>query len=332
MNSSDKETDALLEVIGSSVVHTYFNTLLDKARYIKSKTKSSLTDCYKFAISEYIKDINTPEFYKNIIKDIRFYTVISTIYSDISSIQCINLYSALFVPKHYFQSMNQNQKNDILSMILRNSIQNFNNVLLSDYLSAIIDGCANQQSTVEELQNLFFQKIKFERDQMYNKFIKSEIEHKQNNTRIKPNSLLTNSSNLSNQDKSKIILNITEKYKNCIEGYNTIKEKNKALKSKYNNIITQCKEVQNICLGQLKIMKSYETEITKLKSMNTKLANELNQTQYKLKKIEANSTLELGNSLHMNNLSSSNNHTNDNDDFNISEFKQPEYLDSDDDV
>jgi hypothetical protein len=170
-NNYDKETNALLEVIGSSVVHTYFNILLDKARYIKSKTNTSLTDCYKFAISEYIKDINTPEFYKSLIKDIRFYTVISTIYSDISSIQCINLYSALFVPKHYFNSMNDNQKNDILFMILRNSIQNFNNVLLSDYLSAIIDD-RNNPSTIEELQNLFVQKITYEREQMYNKFIK----------------------------------------------------------------------------------------------------------------------------------------------------------------
>jgi hypothetical protein len=291
--------------------------------------------------------------------------------------------------------MNENQKNDILSMILKNSIQNFNNVLLSDYLSAIIDGNSNQQSTVEELQNLFFQKIKFERDQMYNKFIKSENEHKQNSTRTKPNNLLSNSSHLSNQDKNKIILNITEKYKNCIEGYNTIKEKNKTLKSKYNNIITQCKEVQNICLGQLKIMKSYETEIHKLKNINSKLTNELNHAQIKIKKLESNNvqrsfssssnindTLELGNSLNMYSITSSNDLTKDNNvqrspsqssiannvqrspsqysiannvqrspsqysiannvqrspsqssiannDFNISEFKQPEYLDSDD--
>jgi predicted nuclease with TOPRIM domain len=141
---------------------------------------------------------------------------------------------------------------------------------------------------------------------------------------MKENKCITS---LSNNDKSKILLNITEKYKNCIDGYNTIKEKNKMLKSKYSNIINQCKEVQSICLNQLKMMKSYEQEIHKLTQENHKL-NQVNQTlKLKVSKLESaalcDNTLELGSSSY--GLSAQ---TEDND-FNISGFQQPQYLDSD---
>ena len=180
-----KKILSLLDVLGSTIVDIFYNHMYDRAISMKEKTENNITACYCTAITEYVKTSDSPEFYKTLINSIHYYTRVSTIYSDLSFIDCINLYASLFIPEVYIQSLTEKQKHDILSMVLRDTIKSFSNELLSNYLSLIID--EHQDPTnISLLQDIILKELVKHREVSYSRFIKCEQPNKKQIDTSKP--------------------------------------------------------------------------------------------------------------------------------------------------
>lgn len=266
-----KKILSLLDVLGSTIVDIFYNHMYDRAISMKEKTENNITTCYCTAITEYIKTSDTPEFYKTLINSIHYYTRISTIYSDLSFIDCINLYASLFIPEVYIQSLTEKQKHDILSMVLRNTIKSFSNDLLSNYLALIID--EHQDPTnISLLQDIILRELVKHRDVNYSKFIKCEQPNKgtvetpktlSKKTIVMPKILKT----------QKTLTKLNRLYKQSVDDKNKLKSKNAELQNKYKSLVDQCKDLQTMLLTQIALYKDKELELISIK----KKTNQLNQ-------------------------------------------------------
>ncbi len=263
-NNLDNQTISLLDIIGSSIINIYYNHLYDKAIYLKEKNNKSITDCYKCSIKDYVENIDNSKFYTTLLQSIHFYTSVSTCYNDISYIQCINLYSKLFIPDQYHLSMTEKQKNNVLFMILKNSILKFTEKILSNYLNVIIDDHNNRDNIVE-LQDVSLRIILQEREDNYRKFVRLDT---QKNT---PNPV------------NKVLINLSDKYRKCVTDYNDLTIKYNDIKTKHTNLIDNIKQLQELCLHQIQLHKKTEIEINKLKHDNQILSEKLKQVDEKNK-------------------------------------------------
>ena len=220
----DKQTLSFLDIIGSAVIDNFYNNLYDKAIHMKERTNKSITECYRASILNYIKDNDSPSFYKNLINNIQFYTKISTCYDDIGYIQTVNLYSQLFIPNQYFMSMTENQKNNILFMILKETINQLSHNIISNYIMMIIDDHNNSENVLF-LQNEILKILLQQREKSYSNFIKIEGDKKQKVLVPK-----------SNKKTTQVILSMGKRYKKCVDDYNNLKVKFNDLKTKYNDL------------------------------------------------------------------------------------------------
>lgn len=306
-NKFDKEVVSLLDIIGSSVVDNFYNHLYDKAIAIKERTNKSITESYRLTIINYIKDHDSPIFYKKLIESIQFYTKMATCYDDISYIQCINLYSKLFIPDQYFMSMTENQKNNLLFMVLKASINTFTQHILSSYISIIIDDHMNSENVVI-LQNVFLEILLAQRDESYSKFIKVEQSTGGKGVKI---------STKKNKHKDQIMIKLTKKYKKCIDDYNKLKRKYEDIKSKYNDLQLKGKEMQELFLNQLNDYKSATNEIEHLKK---------HIMSSKPKKVEFVNSIEDDEESKEDKISKNNDYSTE---FSFSILEEPNYIDDD---
>jgi hypothetical protein len=268
----DKEVLSLLDIIGSSIVDTFYNHLYDKAVHMKERSNRSITECYKVAVATYLKSDDSPMYYKGLIESIQFYTKMATCYDDISYMQCINIYAKLFVPDQYFMSMTETQKTNMLFMVLKESIKEFSMIVLMNHISPIIDDHMNQDNVVI-LQNQFLEILVKHREQSYSKFIK--VEQK------KPVVVSTKS-----VKKNPNIINFSKKYKQCVEAYNALKTKHEDLKSRYDELSSKGKEVQGMFLDQIHKYKAMELQLNKAVGRCATLEQMLKQVSKREPKVE----------------------------------------------
>lgn len=249
-----KKVLSLLDVIGSTIVNIFYNHMYDRAIFMKDRTGEAITDCYKQAITEYVKTSNTQEFYKLIMNTIVYYTHISTVYSDISFADCINLYSGLFVPDVYNNSLTEKQKHDVLFMVLRNSIKVFSENLIEHHLALIID--EHQDPTnLAVLQDCILKELVKNRDLIYNQFIQSSKQKKSSKSTKKPPSKKNPVKRLASNQTQKTLLKISNLYKKAVEDRTTLKNKYADLQHKYTSLSDKTKQLQDTCIQQMKILK-----------------------------------------------------------------------------
>lgn len=260
-----KKVLSLLDVLGSTIVDIFYNHMYDRAIAMKERTENNITTCYKAAIVEYANTRDTTEFYKTLINSIHHYTRISTIYNDLSFVDCINLYSSLFIPEIYIKSLTEKQKHDVLSMVLRETVKTFSDKLLEDYLAIIIDE-HDDPTNIPLLQDTILKELVKHRNNSYTRFINCE--------RTNKNKVLDNpSEKVINKPKiipkiiktQKTLTKLNKLYKQAISDKNKIKDKHAQLQSKYNALVDQSKELQNMFLEQLKVYKTQETELESVK-------------------------------------------------------------------
>ena len=308
----DKQVLSLLDIIGSAIVDNFYNHLYDKAIALKEKTNKSITECYRGVVITYVKDNDSQQFFKKLIESIQFYTKITLMYDNISYIECISLYSKLFIPDQYFLSMTENQKNNILFMVLKSSIDIFTQNILSSYINLIID--EHNSDNALFLQNLFLEILLAQRSQSYDKFIKTE------QTVYKAKGVKINTKK--NKFKDQVMLKITNKYKKCIDDYKEMKHKYTDIKHKYNTLNQKSKEMQDMCLAQLNQAKLANLEINKLK----KIINDLEHRYASKKNVSFDLEETKDNSNYPNNRQSYQN------DFTFDDVMSgPTYLEGDDD-
>lgn len=260
MSLQQKKILSLLDVLGSTVVDIFYNHMYDRAIAMKEKTERDITGCYREAICEYVNTRDRPEFYKMLINSIHYYTRISTIYNDLSFVECINLYASLFIPDVYIRSLTEKQKHDVLSMVLRETIKTFSDRLLEDYLGVIIDE-HQDPSNIALLQDCVLKELVKQRDFSYSRFMSCEKPQTAASSGVKlaktvaPRILKT----------QKTMTKLNRLYKQALEDKTKLKGKHSELQSKYKSLVEQSKELQHMFLKQLKLYKEREIEMQTLK-------------------------------------------------------------------
>jgi hypothetical protein len=255
-----KKILSLLDVLGSTIVDIFYNHMYDRAIAMKEKTEQNITTCYRAAISDYVNTRDRPEFYKMLINSIHYYTRISTIYNDLSFVDCINLYASLFIPEVYIRSLTEKQKHDMLSMVLRETIKSFSDQLQSDYLALIIDE-HQDPSNVSLLQDCILKELVKQRDFNYSRFMSCE---KANQSKPAPAGVkIEKTPRIVKTQKTLTKLN--RLYKQALEDKTKLRGKYSELQGKYKSLVEQSKELQVMLLKQLKLYKEQEGEMLVLK-------------------------------------------------------------------
>lgn len=264
MNRQQEKIISLLDVAGSTIVDIFYNHMYDRAIAMKEKTEHNITDCYRSAILDYVKSSDSTNFYKVLMNSIHYYTKVSTIYHSISLVNCIDLYASLFVPEVYLQSFTEKQKNDILSMVLRETIKEFSTELLTNHLAIIID--EHQDDTnIGVLQDVILRELIKHRDKSYLRFV--QCEKKKSSAEKTPKIDKKNPVLKSNQTQ-KTLIKLTRLYKESIDDKTKLKKRNAELQSKYKSVVTQCKDLQTMLLNQIRLYKTKESELSEYLSSN----------------------------------------------------------------
>jgi len=256
-----KKILSLLDVVGSTIVDIFYNHMYDRAIALKEKTEQNITACYCSTITDYVKTKDTPEFYKTLINSIHYYTRVSTSYTQISFVDCINLYASLFIPDVYIRSLTEKQKHDVLSMVLRETVKSFADKLLADYLALIIDE-HQDPSNISLLQDCILKELILHRDSSYKRFVSCEKDKpKRTGLRIK-----TIGNSASKMIKTqKMLTKLNSLYRQALEDRTKLKTKNEDLQTKYKTLADQFKEMQTMMLNQIKLYRSQEDELIALK-------------------------------------------------------------------
>ncbi len=256
-----KKILSLLDVVGSTIVDIFYNHMYDRAIVLKEKTEQNITACYCSAITDYVKTKDTPEFYKTLINSIHYYTRVSTSYTQLSFVDCINLYASLFIPDVYIRSLTEKQKHDVLSMVLRETVKSFADKLLADYLALIIDE-HQDPSNISLLQDCVLKELIQHRDSSYKRFVACEQDKpKRAGVRIKS----TVNSTSKAVKTQKMLSKLNSLYRQAVEDRTKLKTKNEDLQTKYKALADQFKEMQTMMLNQIKLYRMQEDELMSLK-------------------------------------------------------------------
>jgi hypothetical protein len=247
---------SLLDVIGSTIVDIFYNHMYDRAIGLREKKGYTITDAYRLVITEYMNDVHTPHFYKTLINSIHYYTRISTVYNNMSFVECIDLYIGLFVPRMYIVSLNQQQKHDIFSLALQNTMIEFSNDIVTNQLQMIIDEHLDP-TNIEILQDNILRILTHQRELSYSNFLDSQ----------KTTNVQHTSSKSSKSNGNKALEKITVAYKQSIEDRVKIKNKYLKLQMKYNNTNKQLNELKTLFLKQIEAYKIQNKELMELKAV-----------------------------------------------------------------
>jgi len=263
MNSQTLNNDntvlTLLDVCGSCITDIMYNFLFDRAIAIHEKTSIGLSEAYRQVLTDYVNESNTPKFYSNILNTLHHYVRMSTIFNMISYPDCISLYAGFFVPQMYVGSMTSEQKLNILTMVLGNTVRDFVVKIKNDYIGFIIDD-HNDPTNIEILQDCILKIITNQRNQNYDKFIQSQ---KTNNVQCEPSESIVKSKNKTINHKS--LIKLSTAFKKSIARKNALETKNHALVKKNKQLSQQFTELKDILLKQIAIQKDQYRTIESLK-------------------------------------------------------------------
>lgn len=244
----------LLDVAGSCIVDIIYNHIYDRAIAVHEKTSTGITECYRRALSDYVNESNSPRFYSMLLNSIHHYTRMSTIYNDISYIDCVNFYASLFVPHMYMESLTSEQKVNILTMVLGNVVRGLVDEVIHEHMSCVIDE-HNDPTNVEVLQDAVLQILLQERETSYNRFIKAQTDDQ--GIKPKPKKVTIN-------NKTSSLNKLTDAFKKSVSERMTLKKKNFQLIKKNKDIAKRFTEMKQLLLDQIDSNKTQQQKISEL--------------------------------------------------------------------
>lgn len=163
-------TISKFEIIGSYVVHLYFNEFyVQSKKLFANKAYPSIMDGYKNILYDYSKFIKSDRFFKNIIAGINMNCKTLTVYTNMNESECVNFMSKEFIPDNIYGEIKFENKKAILTIILVNCLQKFSHEIIVNHIDYIIN--KRDADAVVKLQDLFLNIIKLEKDKMFSKFI-----------------------------------------------------------------------------------------------------------------------------------------------------------------
>lgn len=273
-NRCDEKTVlTLLDVYGSCITDVFYNHLYDRAIAVHEKTQeTSLTECYRRVITEYIQETSSARFYTVLLNSLHHYVRMSTIYNDISYPDTITLYTGMFVPQMYIASLTADQKMNILSMVMKNSVTAFANEIMEEHISCIIDDHGDH-TNIEVLQDAILKILLHERETNYKAFVESQRPTKKSSSSKKVSSstkktIVAKSSPVEEpapKVSPQTLVKLSNAFKKSVNERMSLKKRNLQLTKKNKLLIKQFEELKVMFLSQIKLQKEQTKIIEELK-------------------------------------------------------------------
>jgi len=261
--SSEKTALTLLDVCGSCITDVVYNFLFDRAIVIHERTSMGLTEAYRQVLAEYINESNSAKFYSVLLNTLHHYVHISTVFQDLSYPDCVSLYAGLFVPQMYIQSLTAEQKLNILTMIIGNTVKEFINEILKEHIRCIIDD-HQDPINVEVLQDSVLKILIRQREVSYDRFIESQ----QTPTKPQKKKAMVAS--------SKSLIKISNVVKKTMAKRSALEKKNTILIQKNKNLVNQINELKKMFLAQLD---TYRTQTALVKELEKQMVSNKSNDQ-----------------------------------------------------
>jgi hypothetical protein len=243
----------MLDVCGSFITDIIYNILHDSAISMHEKTGVGLSQAYRGTLDSYIASSNTPKFYSDMLTNLFHFVRHSTVFNTLSYTECISMYASFFVPSMYVTSMTSDQKLNILTMVLGNTLREFVVKVKSEYIGFIIDN-HNDPANIEILQDAILEILLNQRSQSYDRFIQSQ-----------KTTIVTPAKPPAKAINQKSILKLSTAFKKSIARKNCLEKKNAALVKKNEQLVEMIGELKKMLLLQIAGQKEQNKVIEELK-------------------------------------------------------------------
>jgi hypothetical protein len=183
-SSYSNTTISVYNIISSYFVHIYYNTLYQTAVSLKaSNAVPNITLGYRDRIATFVNVIDSKckkyykkENYMGILNNLRKEFTTWTNCETLTMTECINKIVKEFVPADFYDSIDKDQRRNILSIIIIGSLRNFNHHITNQYMKMIIDNHYDTDN-ITALTEKFVDCLIEERQKLYAQFMETESQH-----------------------------------------------------------------------------------------------------------------------------------------------------------
>lgn len=254
-----QRTISTYQIISAYIVDIYYNSLYAEAvKFKEGKKVSSVTEGYKHAVYRFLSVVDSSnrtnynhKHYKSLLIGINKCFTMWTSFETLTLSDCIDKIVHEFVPDDYYESLDKDQKRNILRIVLIDVLTQFTKMAVCEFLHIIIDN-HDEIANVEILKEKIVDILLMEREAFYHKFLstkmskKSEYVDKEIAVKMKNEIqlLLTENANLKTA-KSTIeneciarknqLSQVITKYKMLVKKYKGLKDEYEALLDKTEN-------------------------------------------------------------------------------------------------
>jgi hypothetical protein len=238
--------------------------MYDRAIAVHEKTSRGLTECYRQSIQNYMSESKDSHFYRVLLNSMHHYVRMSTIYTDISYTKCIEMYASLFVPQMYSNSLTTDQRVNLLSMVLKNTVHTLVNEIMQQHIGCIIDDHSDM-TNIEILQDVVLKALIIERESSYDRFIQA-----QKKDCSKMESMASKSTKAPKPIKptfleGQAMARLNAALKKFVAERSILKKKNATLVAQNNTLVNQFNDLKAMFLKQIQTQKEQVHLILQLK-------------------------------------------------------------------
>lgn len=261
-NGDEKTVMSLLDVLGSCLVDIFYNHMYDRAIAVHEKTSRGLTECYRQSIQNYMSESKDSHFYRVLLNSLHHYVRMSTIYTDISYTKCIEVYASLFVPQMYSNSLTTDQRVNLLSMVLKNTVHTLVNEIMQQHIGCIIDDHSDV-TNIEILQDVVLRVLILQRESSYDRFIQAQ---KKNCSKMETKPSKATKATKATFLEGQAMARLNAALKKFVAERSILKKKNATLMAQNTTLVNQFNNIKTMFLKQIQMHKDEVNLISQLKS------------------------------------------------------------------
>lgn len=230
--------------------------MYDRAITVHEKTSRGLTECYRQSIQDYMSESKDSHFYRVLLNSLHHYVRMSTIYTDISYTKCIDMYASLFAPQMYSNSLTTDQRVNLLSMILKNTVHALVTDIMQQHIGCIIDDHTDA-TNIEILQDVALKVLINQRESSYDRFIRAQKKGGANKD---------SKTNKTAFFESQAMARLNAALKKFVAERSILKKKNETLVAQNNNLVNQFNDLRTMFLVHIQTQKDQVKLIAQLKT------------------------------------------------------------------
>jgi hypothetical protein len=236
--------------------------MYDRAIAVHEKTSRGLTECYRQSIQNYMSESKDSHFYRVLLNSLHHYVRMSTIYTDISYTKCIEVYASLFVPQMYSNSLTTDQRVNLLSMVLKNTVHTLVNEIMQQHIGCIIDDHSDV-TNIEILQDVVLRVLILQRESSYDRFIQAQ---KKNCSKMETKPSKATKATKATFLEGQAMARLNAALKKFVAERSILKKKNATLMAQNTTLVNQFNNIKTMFLKQIQMHKDEVNLISQLKS------------------------------------------------------------------